>query len=198
MSLETRQPFVVEPWWSPPPIFIEQDRETAERRHEQLTAGPAPTLAIYTDRSGINGKVGAAAVALTLNVHAQAYLGRETTATVYAAELVGMLMGIEIATKSNRGRASIFTDNQAALKALKNPKRPSGQYIIRRTVDALASADARGLHIKLHRIPAEQGIEGNELADTLVKEATGWRQTRGRKRRLVEKIQTTPLPRQIT
>lgn len=114
-------------------------------------------------------------------------MGREATATVYAAELVGMLMGIEIAIKSTRGRAAIFTDNQAALKALKNPKRPSGQYIIRRTVDALASANARGVHIEFHWIPAHRGIEGNELADRLAKEATGWRQTRGRRGRLVEK-----------
>jgi ribonuclease HI len=185
-NLETREPFVVEPWCTPPPIFIEEDREAAEQRHEQLTAGPVPTLAIYTDGSGVHGKVGAAAVAPALNAHAQAYLGRQTTATVYAAELVGMLIGVEMATRSNRGRVLIFTDNQAALKALRNPKRPSGQYILRRTIDVLASATTCGLHIEFHWIPAHRGIGGNEFADRLAKEATGWRETRGRRGRLIQ------------
>jgi ribonuclease HI len=185
-NLETREPFVVEPWWTPPPIFIEEDREAAEQRHEQLTAGPVPTLAIYTDGSGVHGKVGAAAVAPALNAHAQAYLGRQTTATVYAAELVGMLMGVEMATRSNRGRVLIFMDNQAALKALRNPKRPSGQYILRRTIDVLASATTCGLHIEFYWIPAHRGIGGNEFADRLAKEATGWRETRGRRGRPIQ------------
>jgi len=83
-------------------------------------------------------------VAPALNAHAQACLRRQTTAAVYAAELDGMLMGIELATRSNRGRVLIFTDNQAALKALRNPKRPSGQYILKRMIEALASETTRG------------------------------------------------------
>jgi len=118
------------------------------------------------------------AVAPALYAHTQVYLGKETIATVYAAELIGMLMGIELAMKSNRGRAAIFTDNQAALKALKNTNRPSGQYVIKQMVDALAAASARGLHVEFHWIPAHHGIEGNELAVRLTKEATGWTQNK--------------------
>jgi len=40
--------------------------------------------------------------------------------------------------------------------------------------------------VEFHWIPAHQGIEGNELADRLAKEATGWKQVRGRRGRLIE------------
>lgn len=73
----------------------------AEQPHEQITPGPEPALAIYTDGSGINEKVGASVMAPALNIYAQAYLGKETTTTVHAAELISMLMGVKIAIKSN-------------------------------------------------------------------------------------------------
>ena len=104
----------------------------------------------------------------------------------YAAELLGILMGLDIATKSDRRHAVIFTDNQAALQALQNPGRPSGQYIIRKIIEALTAASTHGLYVEFHWITAHQGIEGNELADRLAKEATGWTQTRGRRGRLLE------------
>jgi hypothetical protein len=62
----------------------ERDREGVRATARQITGGPEPVLAIYVDGGGICKKVGAAAVAPGLNAHAQAYLGKETTATVYA------------------------------------------------------------------------------------------------------------------
>ena len=91
-------------------------------------------------------------------------------------------MGLDIATKSDRRHAVIFTD----LQALQNPGRPSGQYIIRKIIEALTAASTHGLYVEFHWIPAHQGIEGNELADRLAKEPTGWTQTRGRRGRLLE------------
>jgi hypothetical protein len=86
----------------------ERDREGVRATARQITGGPEPVLAIYVDGGGIRKKVGAAAVAPGLNAHGQAYLGKETTATVYAVELPGVMIGVEMATRSNRGRAVIF------------------------------------------------------------------------------------------
>ena len=39
-------------------LFMEQDRELAERRHGQIAAGHKPVLAIYTDGGGIHKRLG--------------------------------------------------------------------------------------------------------------------------------------------
>ena len=95
-------------------------------------------------------------------------------------------MGLYIATKSDRRHAVYFTDNQAALQALQNPGRPSRQHIIRKIIEGLTAVNTHGLYVEFYWILAHQGIEGNELAGRLAKEATGWTQTRGIQGRLLE------------
>ena len=78
---------------------------------------PKP-LAIYTDGSGINGKVGAVAVVPELNKTSLAYMGRESTSMVYTAELQGILMALQMTytkiiqnPELRHRRVAIFTDN---------------------------------------------------------------------------------------
>ncbi|EDN02399.1 predicted protein [Histoplasma mississippiense (nom. inval.)] len=183
--LESRIPFPVKPWWRAPTVTIMEGREAAERLHTHIISGADPPLAVYTDGSDIHGKVGAAALAPSIHTQELAYLGKETSTTVYAAELLGIHMGLNLILASGRRRAAIFTDNQAALKALQNPRRSSGQSILRRIMDTLERVNSQGLQVEFYWIPAHQGIEGNELADKLAKEATGCRQQRGRRGRMI-------------
>jgi len=44
-------------------------------------------------------------------MHTFAYLGKETTSIVYAAELVGILIGLEIAIRANMRKIAVFTNN---------------------------------------------------------------------------------------
>lgn len=185
-DLEVREAFVVKPWWNPPTIKIHESREAAEREHNAITTAPAAPLAIYTDGSGINGKVGAAAVAPTLGTHRSAYLGLETAATVYAAELLGIPMALEIVKGTSQLRVDVFTDNQSALESISDPGRQSGQYIITKIIQILETLNANGTETEFHWIPAHQGIQGNELADRLAKTATGWTQVRTRRGRIVD------------
>jgi hypothetical protein len=57
-DLENREAFVTEPWWSPPRVTIPGSREEAERMHKEIISRADHPLAIYTDGSGINEKVG--------------------------------------------------------------------------------------------------------------------------------------------
>ncbi|KAJ5938355.1 hypothetical protein N7466_001489 [Penicillium verhagenii] len=159
--LEKRIPHVVPPWWIPPFVHINESAEKAIKKHDAIEAG---TLCIYTDGSGIDGHIGAAAV--TRAPHANGpwtkqtqYMGTSRTSTVYATELRGLVLALQIVldtppicVTSDRC-AAIFTDSQAAIQVIRNPKHPSGQYILFRW------------------IPAHVGVAGNEAADQAAKEA---------------------------
>ena len=64
-----------------------------------------------------------------------AHMGSSETSTVYAAELQGINLALQIADddaeKGNkRDRVVIFTDNQAAIRSFQTPTGRSGAYIV--------------------------------------------------------------------
>jgi hypothetical protein len=70
-------------------------------------------------------------------------------------------------------------DNQAAIQSTERPAGQSGQYILRRIVNAINLLHKRGVYIELRWIPAHTGVPGNEAVDVLAKKATGWRERGG-------------------
>lgn len=121
--------------------------------------------------------------------------GEETEATVYTAELQGILMALVTVLYRKIPRAIVFTDNQAALQVIKSTGRQSGQYILQ-TINRLWNEIRQNCAtVAFHWIPSHRDIEGNELAEKAAKEATGWRQIRGRRNRIVECMTDATAPR---
>jgi hypothetical protein len=103
------------------------------------------TLYIYTDRSGIENHVGAAAYSPTISAVAHHHLGKADDTNVYAAELTAIHLGIKMAGKSPEQYdiCYIFVDNQQSIQAIDKPKQQSGQCIISNILESLDELQAQ-------------------------------------------------------
>jgi hypothetical protein len=104
-SMETIVPRIRPPWWTPPiQTHIESTKEIAKKHHD--TTIPKhdhnTTICIYTDGSGINSNIGAAAYCPTTATTSHQYLGKDTSYNVYAAELSGIYQATNIVKNSPR------------------------------------------------------------------------------------------------
>ena len=180
-KLEEVLTVTVPPWWVGPLIHIDKEKKKAQANHENKTNNSS-ILRVYTDGSGINKKVGVAAVAPQIQSVHKGFMGPESEATVYSAEVYGIIMALLlIAAHHQYSKAIIFTDNQAAIRSIHSPGGQSGQYLLARAAYAFDLTRNRGIEVEIHWIPAHTGVPGNERADRAAKEATGWTLTgRGR------------------
>ena len=137
-------------------------------------------------------EIGASAV--TTSISDQAYLGPDTQCTVFAGELYGILLAshiayliIQIEKRRNAGTPIVSIDNQAALKRISNPQQQRTRAKHREKnhqPDRLLVTPTNP--VKLHWIPANKNIKGNEAADRAAKPATGWRLKHKRNGRMIE------------
>src|SRR5204863_9580893 len=154
-SMEVVTPFVVAPWWEPPEVQIAHNKEEALKNHDITTlCSPPNTTFIYTDGGGLEDRVGAAAVeynprldgdqpqykAHCLRKASKACLGTLQNSTVFAGELKGIDMALDITPwKAHTDNIVIFTDNQATLQQIADPKWCSGQVYLDSIVKKLES-----------------------------------------------------------
>ena len=140
-----------------------------ETQHEESTAA-----IIYTDGSGIEGKIGAAIYDVTRNETRHQHLGKDTKYNVFTAELAAIQLAIEtLRDNHERTEWRIYTDSQSAIKAINNPHRQSGQAIIKDFLDCVDDINDKYPHlrIKIIWISGHAKIEGNERADEEAKKA---------------------------
>ena len=182
---ETVEPscaYLAPPWWTPPKITIAASKELAISHHNNTVYNDANTslLPIYTDGSGINGKIGASAVTSTISD--QAYLGPDTQYTVFTGKLYVIFLALNIAfyvisieQRTGIKMPIIYTDNQAALRRVKTPNsKGPGQSILKQVINLIDRLQLIGATVEFNWIPAHRNIKGNEAADHMAKSATGW------------------------
>ena len=137
---------------------------------------------LYTDGSGINKKVGTAAVHPPSKTVHRMYLGGTDWFTVYSAELHGIVLALSLVYHHRRewltGSRTVVinTDNQASIQAIEDPKKHSGQTWVIQAIQLINTLRNESIFIELHWIPAHIELDGNEWADKEAKEATGWRE----------------------
>ncbi|KAI9044980.1 ribonuclease H family protein [Aspergillus affinis] len=118
-------------------VTIDESAEQAITGHNNLTGYGQSAIALYTDGSGISGRVGAAAVCPQYQETRTAYMGEQLEATVNAAELQGIFLALIIILRHRSYQAVVFTDNQVTLQALQNPGRQFEQYLVEAIIVAL-------------------------------------------------------------
>src|SRR6266496_4698046 len=138
-----------------------------------LIADP-DTICIYTDGSGIESRIGAAAYSPTTGATKRQNLGQELQSNVFADELTAICMAIQIIRQHRQyTKCVLFTDSQAGIKATKKPGQQSGQAMIQKILDEVEEIKQERATIDISIIwkPGHMEIEGNEKADMKAKEA---------------------------
>ena len=162
------------PKWSPlTSIVIDEDTEEAIKRAQEADE----EVQIFTDGSGINNSIGAAAI---LRRQGQAdkvlrfHLGSQTHYTVYNGEQIGMLLGAELLRREANVRSVYMgVDNQAAIAATVSRNCHSGHSLtdlfLQTLQTALRKHDLQSLSVRW--VPGHTNIAGNEAVDVEAKKA---------------------------
>ena len=160
-------------WHRPFKTRIAPDRETAIQEEEADRAD----VRIYSDGSGIENQIGAAAVLYRGNRKKGTLkyrLGSAKHHTVYEGELVGMGLGAELLRKErNIKSATLYVDNQAGIQGTDLFRAASGHYLVDHFHNQIERILRRtpGLKLMIRWIPGHEGIQGNEAVDEAAKEA---------------------------
>jgi ribonuclease HI/exonuclease III len=161
-------------WESDVAIRIADNKEMAKEEDR----ADETSIKVYTDGSGFEGKVGAAAVLYrngVLTSTRRMHLGSIKHHTVYEGEGVGLILGLELIREEGRveGMVSMGSDNTAAVCAVHAIKPSPSHYIWdmfhKRMI--MVQNKHRGMDLLVKWVPGHMDIDGNERADEEAKKA---------------------------
>lgn len=163
------------------------------------------SIQVYSDGSGHQGQIGAAAILFRAGRTPRKllfHLGTDEEHTVFEAEAVGLALAAElIATEEDiTYPASIFVDNQAVIQAGESFYSNPGSYLIDRFRERLNML-ARGgnnFQVTLRWLPGHSDIHGNEEADKQAKRAAEGRHNNSPAATLPDFLRYNTLPLSIS
>jgi ribonuclease HI len=164
--LEIRKPGIDLPWRAPFAIEIAPSKDQAILLH--ASDPHAPNLRMYTDGSGSNDRIAAAAVGDTH--HQTALLGTTSDAQVFHGELAGIDLALHTllqrAPETIESTTSvIYSDSQAALRFLQKGNPSHSQVLYKSITHAAETLANRGIQTIFRWLPGHRDIQGNEIAD---------------------------------
>ena len=154
--------------------------ETKTEKAIQNEIDDKAKIKIFTDRSGIDGQVGAAAVMFEegREVEVKRFrLGPLRQHEVYDGEGIGMVTAAGMLTNKRghqiSGPTSIYIDSQPAIRAAFIRKTGPSHHIWDGLHRELSKAQKQhpNMEITIHWIPGHKGVAGNERADVEAKRA---------------------------
>jgi ribonuclease HI len=194
-DIETIDPALADSTW--PPRFrtqITDSREEAIRMDDN----DRTAIQVYTDGSGKDGKIGAAAV-LYRNGCKKAslryLLGPADRHTVPKAEGTALILGLELIRQERRvTTVSMIADNLGSIQRSTTARATPTQYLweIFRKRWEMTKKRHKDMTMTIRWIPGHEGVTGNEEADRVAKLATEKGSSR---RRCLPAPLRKPLPR---
>ena len=162
------------PKWNPDiEVIIDGNKEEAVKRANEARE----EIQIFTDGSGYNGGIGAAAVLRRPGRNDKIlryHLGSEKEYTVYNGEQVGMVLGAELLRREGDVHSAYMgVDNQAAIQAVLSRDSHSGHSLTDMFTQVLQQAtDRHGIErFKICWVPGHTNVAGNEAVDAEAKRA---------------------------
>ena len=134
-------------------------------------------IKVYSDGSGIDGKIGASAVLIRggeVKGKLRYQLGSDKQHTVYEGEGIGMVLGLELICMEQQViMVSMGIDNQAAIMATGLSRPAPSHYIwdLFHKHLTMVTGQHKDLFLTVVWTPGHTDIEGNELADVEAKHA---------------------------
>jgi ribonuclease HI len=187
----TRQPNKWTPGFA---LRIADMKDVAEKEDKEDRA----EIQIYTDGSGLEGRIGASAVLFRGGEEKgqmRFCLGSARKHTVYEGECMGLVLGLELLRREEDvAEVSVCVDSQAAIRAAVGNKSGPGHYILdefHRQQQELADLHGN-MAMTVRWTPGHRNVTGNEAADDAARRAAGGDVTGNN--HLPELLRTEPLP----
>ena len=127
-------------------------------------------MIIYTDGSGVKGRVNAAAVNLAANQISHQHLGSQIQYNVFAAELVDPDLAFTQWQSLIHQSPECYIHIHRQSGIVQKPWRQSGQSIIADWAEDALNQNSHG-QVSIIWVPGHSSIEGNERADEEAKRA---------------------------